>query len=89
MPSLNQGNTPNSTTKDQQREVIRAQRKQLIKELEMTYLRTFDRLTTLDLNEGNLAKLTQLILNSKEAAIQTLEQEIEAPLITQAPKNTD
>ena len=35
-----------------------------------------------DLGEGAVARLTQLLLRSREAAITPLEQEIEAPLIT-------
>jgi hercynine metabolism small protein len=32
-----------------------------------------------------VARLTQLLLRSREGAINPLEQEIEAPLITRAP----
>jgi hypothetical protein len=35
-----------------------------------------------DLGEGAVARLTQLLLRSREAAITPLQQEIEAPLIT-------
>jgi hypothetical protein len=35
-----------------------------------------------DLGEGAIARLTQLLLISREAAITPLQQEIEAPLIT-------
>jgi hercynine metabolism small protein len=37
------------------------------------------------LGEGAIARLTQLLLRSREAAITPLQQEIEAPLITRAP----
>ncbi|NCY17621.1 MAG: hypothetical protein EBX39_12865 [Actinobacteria bacterium] len=39
-----------------------------------------------DLGEGAIARLTQLLLRSREAAITPLQQEIEAPLITRAPE---
>jgi hercynine metabolism small protein len=38
-----------------------------------------------DLGEGAIARLTQLLLRSREAAITPLQEEIEAPLITRAP----
>ena len=36
-------------------------------------------------SEGAIARLTQLLLRSREAAITPLREEIEAPLITSAP----
>jgi hercynine metabolism small protein len=39
----------------------------------------------MDLGEGAIARLTQLLLRSREAAITPLQEEIEAPLITYAP----
>ena len=75
-------------SKDKEREIVKRQREQLVHQLEMLYLKAFERLPSLNLNEATLARLTQLILNSREAAIETLKKEIEAPLITKAPINS-
>ena len=50
--------------------------------LEELYRGAFDRIGSQDLGEGAIARLTQLLLRSREAAITPLQQEIEAPLIT-------
>ncbi|MEB3316810.1 MAG: hercynine metabolism small protein [Cyanobacteriota bacterium] len=68
-----------------QRQAMRLAREGLIEELEALYLRAFERLSELDLGEGAIARLTQLLLRSREAALTPLREEIEAPLITQAP----
>ena len=57
--------------------VIKKQREELIFKLESIYHVAFDRLVEVNLGEKSLGKLTQLILNSKEAAIKILENEIE------------
>jgi len=67
-------------SREDQRRTVRVQREELIKESIATYSKVFDRLPSLDLSERTLAKLVQLIINSREAAIQVLEEEIEAPL---------
>ena len=72
-------------SREQQRQNVRQERESLIRELEAIYLRAFERLTVLDLGEGSLARLTQLLLHSRECAIKPLQEEIEAPLITRAP----
>ncbi len=72
-------------SRDDQRQVMRQVREGLIEELEGLYLRTFERLSELELGEGAIARLTQLLLRSREAALTPLREEIEAPLITQAP----
>ncbi len=69
-------------SKENQRTTVREQRERLIEELNAVYTRTFDQLPCLDLADRTLARLTQLILNSRESAITTLQEEIEAPLIT-------
>ena len=74
---------------EQQRTIVRNQRKLLITELEEVYLQAFNRLPSLSLNEATLGRLAQLILTSKESAIQALETEIEAPLITKAETSLD
>lgn len=69
---------------DERREAIRAQREQLIQELEALYLAAFDRLGQLEgeVGEVKAAQLTQMILNSKTGAIEPLLKEIEKPVIT-------
>ena len=75
-------------SKESQRKIIKQQREELVQELEVIYLKAFEKLTRLNLNEASLARLTQLILNSREAAITILQKKIEAPLITKAPVNS-
>jgi hercynine metabolism small protein len=71
--------------RDEQRRAVRAVREGLIEQLEGLYREAFDRIGTEDLGEGAIARLTQLLLRSREAAITPLQEEIEAPLITSAP----
>ena len=73
-------------SREEQRQAMRATREGLIEDLEDLYRRTFDRISEQDLGEGAIARLTQLLLRSREAAITPLQQEIEAPLITRAPE---
>ncbi len=73
-------------SREEQRQAMRATREELIAELEELYRRAFDRISEQDLGEGAIARLTQLLLRSREAAITPLQQEIEAPLITRAPE---
>ena len=72
-------------SREDQRQAMRQTRESLIAELEELYRRAFDRISEEDLGEGAIARLTQLLLRSREAAITPLQQEIEAPLITRAP----
>jgi hercynine metabolism small protein len=72
-------------SREEQRQAIRSLREELIAELEELYRRAFDRIGEQALGEGAIARLTQLLLRSREAAITPLQQEIEAPLITRAP----
>jgi hercynine metabolism small protein len=60
-------------------------REGLISQLEELYGAAFERLASQELGEGGIARLTQLLLRSREAAITPLQEEIEAPLITRAP----
>lgn len=69
-------------SREEQRAAMRQTREDLIAELEELYRRAFDRISERDLGEGAIARLTQLLLRSREAAITPLQQEIEAPLIT-------
>ncbi len=73
-------------SREQQRAAMRQTREDLIAELEELYRRAFDRISDQDLGEGAIARLTQLLLRSREAAITPLTEEIEAPLITRAPE---
>ncbi|MCP9908311.1 hypothetical protein KBZ15_00065 [Cyanobium sp. BA20m-p-22] len=68
--------------REEQRAAMRQVREGLISELEELYRNAFDRIGNQDLGEGAIARLTQLLLRSREAAITPLQQEIEAPLIT-------
>jgi hercynine metabolism small protein len=72
-------------SRDDQRRAVRLVREGLIEQLEALYREAFDRISTQDLGEGAIARLTQLLLRSREAAITPLLEEIEAPLITTAP----
>jgi len=64
---------------------VRAMREGLISQLEELYGAAFETLASQELGEGGIARLTQLLLRSREAAITPLQEEIEAPLITRAP----
>ncbi|MFM1798179.1 MAG: hypothetical protein RLZZ117_457 [Cyanobacteriota bacterium] len=72
-------------SREDQRQAMRQVREGLIEELEGLFLRSFERLSDLELGEGAIARLTQLLLRSREGALTPLQEEIEAPLITQAP----
>lgn len=73
-------------SRDEQRQAMRSLREELIADLQTLYRQAFDRIGEQDLGEGAIARLTQLLLRSREAAITPLEEEIEAPLITRAPE---
>ena len=64
---------------------IKSHREALIKDLEEVYMKYFDKLTSLNLNERDIAKLTQVMLDSREEAIKPLSKNIEDPLITHSP----
>ncbi len=72
-------------SREEQRQAMRRVREGLIERLEELYREAFDSIGSQDLGEGAIARLTQLLLRSREAAITPLQQEIEAPLITRAP----
>jgi len=71
--------------REEQRQAMRQVREELIEQLEALYRDAFERIGTDALGEGAVARLTQLLLRSREAAITPLQEEIEAPLITRAP----
>ena len=72
--------------REEQRATVRRMRESLIEELEGVYRRAFDAIGSDDMGEGAVARLTQLLLRSREGAITPLQEEIEAPLITKAPE---
>ena len=74
--------------REEQRAQVRQMREALIEELEGVYRRAFDAIGTEAMGEGAVARLTQLLLRSREGAISPLQEEIEAPLITRAPDTT-
>lgn len=69
-------------SREEQRAAMRQVREELVGELEELYRRAFDRIGDKSLGEGAVARLTQLLLCSREAAITPLQEEIEAPLLT-------
>ena len=71
--------------REEQRRTVRLQRESLMEELETVYRQAFERLSELELGDGSVARLTQLLLRSRDGAITPLQEEIEAPLITRAP----
>ena len=70
----------------QKRIALKLQREKLISALDKVYKNAFNELSTLDIEEGSLAKLSQIFLLSREAAISSLQQEIEKPIITKSPQ---
>lgn len=76
-------------SREEQRAAMRQTREGLIEELEELYRNAFDRISEQNLGEGAIARLTQLLLRSREAAITPLQEEIEAPLITRPAGSED
>ncbi len=74
-------------SREEQRRAVRELRESLIAQLEELEGNTFETLPGHVVGEGGIARLTQLLLRSREAAITPLMEEIEAPLITRAPAN--
>jgi hercynine metabolism small protein len=73
-------------SREDQRRAVRELREGLIRDLEELYAASFEKLVDQNLGDGGIARLTQLLLRSREAAITPLQEEIEAPLITRAPE---
>ncbi|WP_320673806.1 hercynine metabolism small protein [Prochlorococcus sp. MIT 1341] len=71
-------------SQNEQREKIRVIRENMITQIEDLYKSTFENLTEQGIEDKYLAKITQLLLNSKEAAVTFLKQEVENPIITKA-----
>ena len=64
--------------------LMKQQRILMIEEITRFYQKSFDHIAELELDDVDLAKLTQILLQSRDAAILPLHQEIEKPLITTA-----
>ena len=71
--------------RDEQREKVRHLRETLIADLEALYRNAFDQVGEQGLGEGGVARLTQLLLRSRDGALMPLQETTEAPLITHAP----
>ena len=54
---------------EEQRDTVKTLKEELIKELEVVYMRSFDKIANSGLGAGTTAKLTQNILLSKDSAI--------------------
>ena len=63
---------------DEQREEVRRIRESLINELEEVYLKKFEQINKSGLGSGFIAKLTQLLLLSRDGAISELSRAIES-----------
>ena len=60
---------------DEQREAVKKIKEEVINQLEELYLNNFEHLHEKGLGNGELAKLTQLLLLSRDAAIATLQSD--------------
>ncbi len=67
-----------------QLKALKAYRENLLAELTYFYKTAFDNICDLDITEGDIAKLSQILLQSKEAALMPLQKEIESQLIIKA-----
>ena len=65
-------------SKEEQRLILELQLEEVIQELETLYQRKFDGFCDLNLGERKIAKLTQLLIQSREGAIGPLKQAKEA-----------
>ena len=66
-------------SREEQRAAMRQTRQDLIAELEELYRRAFDRISERDLGEGAIARLTQLLQRSREAAITRSQKRSKPP----------
>ncbi len=65
--------------------IIKNARNSFIEELEGFYKNAFEEIANLKINERDITKLTQTLLQSKDGAIQPLTKEIEKQVITKSP----
>ncbi|ABX09673.1 hercynine metabolism small protein [Prochlorococcus marinus] len=72
-------------SRKQQQAKLKFLREKILLELEDFYKHAFENISDLELGEGDIAKLAQILLQSKDGALTPLKNEIEKPLITKAP----
>ena len=58
---------------DEKHEAIQDLKKRMIIRLEALYLDCFEQLSQLEVGEGEITRLTQLLLQSREAAVRPLQ----------------
>ena len=68
--------------RQEKRLILKMQREKLIDLLEEVYQNAFNELSTTEIEEGSIAKLSQAFLLSREAALSPLRKEIEKPIFT-------
>ncbi len=61
---------------DEQRKLVRSIRSDLIEKIELVYLAQFEQLHKSGLGDGVIAKLTQLMLISRDGALAPLKKDI-------------
>ena len=61
---------------EEQRCTVKSLKEELISELEVVYMKSFDKITKSGLGVGAAAKLTQNILLSKESAITCIKKNL-------------
>ncbi len=71
-------------SREKQLLTLKNQRLSIINELEKFYKNEFNRIVNLNINDNDIAKLSQLLLQSKDGAIAPMKKEIEKQLITKA-----
>ncbi len=72
-------------SRKKQQDQLKFIREKIILELEDFYQNAFANISELDLGEGDIARLAQILIQSKDGALTPLKKEIEKPLITKAP----
>ncbi len=65
--------------------IIKNTRNSFIEDLEDFYKNAFEKIANLKINERDITKLTQTLLQSKDGALKPLIKEIERQMITKAP----
>ncbi len=74
-------------SRESQRLAVRKARVSLIRKLDLVFKEAFEGIDAEAMGEGAVARLTQLILQTRAQALASLEREIEAPLITRPPSS--
>ncbi len=63
--------------KNNQNQRFLSECEQIVKELDLLYKSNFDRLSTINLSERKIARIAQLLLMSREAAMKPIKNEID------------